>query len=119
MIFFAKYISSLLLIFLVFSCASTNTSTDKADTPKSTYQPTSVLDYLRIMPGVSVSGNRISVANGSPMFIVNGNRMSYQTLISTVSVYRIKSARLSKSQTDIKVYSNVPGITGIIFIETD
>ncbi len=116
--FLIKGIFTVLVIVFIFACASTTSNTGNTKPSGNSYQPTTVLELLRTIPGVTVAGNRVSVSNGQVLYIVNGSRMNLQTLISTTPVYDIKSARLSKDLTDIRLYTTDITITGIIFITT-
>ena len=112
-----KNIFLILVSLFLFSCAGTNTSSNKSEKPKSTYPPTSVQNYLQTLSGVRVVGNKVNVAPGEALLIVNGSPMSYQTLVSTTPVYSIKSARVSRSQTDLKEYTNSLNYTAIILLK--
>ena len=97
-----------------FSCSSTNSTGSKAQHVSS--PPTTIPEYFNRLPGVRVSGNRVILANGEPLVVVDNVLRSYQYVVDYIDVSEIKSSRVSRNATDSAPYG--VNLVGVILIET-
>lgn len=129
-------ITTLVLTVLICSCSSkkyAGRSTDEVvdfKTIEASNYETTLLDYIRKLPGVTVrgSGDNITVrvhAGGNsfmnqsnPLFLIDGSEFSgnFQSLLYAVNPMDIKSVTVLKTPSEVGIYG-VRGLNGVIKIK--
>ena len=80
----------------------------------------SLADYLRQVPGLSVTGNSVSIRGmGAPLYIIDGVQIgrSYRQANTSVSVFDIDRVEVLKNAADLAIYGR-QGQNGVIKIFT-
>ncbi len=132
---------TIIALFLVSACAVNNQATNggkvnrnsntNATSTAQTDVPQTLLEYLRRVPGVQVSGtennptilvrNSFSIQPGSdrPLFVVDGTPVGneYSQVASMVAVNDIKSITVLKDVASTSAYG-IRGAAGVIVIRT-
>tara|TARA_B100000902_G_C27321351_1_gene924816 strand:- start:2977 stop:3363 length:387 start_codon:yes stop_codon:yes gene_type:complete len=119
-----------LLLSILISCQANNLSTaSKESEDKTKTTSLSLLDRLRSLPGLRISGfgrnaqvylrGQTSINNyREVLFYVNGNRVGYySSAYQVVLPENIKSIKLLKSASELSIYGG-EGRDGVILIKT-
>ncbi len=118
----------LVLIFLL-SCQASNLSSSSKENDDNKKTSLSLLDRLRSLPGLRISGfernaqvylrGQTSINNyREVLFYVNGNRVGYfSSAYEVVLPENIKSIKLLKSASELSIYGG-EGRDGVILIKT-
>ena len=119
-----------LFLSLLISCQASNLSTSsKESDDKSKTTSLSLLDRLRSLPGLRISGfgrnaqvylrGQTSINNyREVLFYVNGNRVGYfSSAYEYVLPENIKSIKLLKSASELSIYGG-EGRDGVVLIKT-
>jgi outer membrane cobalamin receptor len=119
-----------LLLSILISCQANNVSTaSKESEDKTKTTSLSLLDRLRSLPGLRISGfgrnaqvylrGQTSINNyREVLFYVNGNRVGYySSAYQVVLPENIKSIKLLKSASELSIYGG-EGRDGVILIKT-
>ena len=122
---------------MTMGCAGSKTSGTTAETQKqsekkknrSEWKPQSLADYLRRVPGVTVSGTGIylkvviraqgtSVLSNDPLYVIDGVPAGtrYSIVQTLVTVDNIESVRVLNSKAETAIYG-AQGANGIIYIK--
>tara|TARA_Y100001958_G_C21240597_1_gene568159 strand:- start:1149 stop:1535 length:387 start_codon:yes stop_codon:yes gene_type:complete len=125
-----KKITTFLILSILISCQANNLSTaSKESDDKAKTTSLSLLDRLRSLPGLRISGvgrnaqvylrGQTSISNYQEvLFYVNGNRVGYySSAFQVVLPENIKSIKLLKSASELSIYGG-EGRDGVILIKT-
>jgi len=111
---------------IVLSSCYTGQRTSSARAPESPndtiliQSPISLADFLRRAPGVTFTGNEVSIRGGGPpLYIVDGVWVghSYQSAATAVSVQDIASVEVLSRPSEIAMYGRRGG-NGVVIIHT-
>ena len=125
-----KKITTLFLLSILISCQASNLSSSSKESDDSAkITSLSLLDRLRSLPGLRISGvgrnaqvylrGQTSINNYQEvLFYVNGNRVGYYSSAhQAVLPENIKSIKLLKSASELSLYGG-EGRDGVILIKT-
>ena len=124
-----KHISIGLVLIFLLSCQASNLSSSSKENDDNKKTSLSLLDRLRSLPGLRISGfernaqvylrGQTSINNyREVLFYVNGNRVGYfSSAYEVVLPENIKSIKLLKSASELSIYGG-EGRDGVILIKT-